>query len=138
LAKAALIDVPALSAAKTRYKAVAYFEDDLKLALAAADLVVARAGSGTIFEITAFGKPAILIPLYESANGHQRINAMEFMKSGAAIIIEEQNLLSSIFMAQIKSVLKNRDTMEKMSAASKNFFKPGAAEAIAQELLRLG
>lgn len=137
LSRAAMSDIPAGEAAKTRYQPVGYFEDNLNTALAAADLVIARAGSGTIFEISFFGRPAILIPLYESANGHQRMNAVEFAKSGAAVVIEEPNLLRSIFMSEIKNILKNKDVSDKMSAASKKFFKPGAAEVIARELLGL-
>lgn len=137
LSRAAIADIPVKEAAKTRYQAVAYLEDNLKPALSAADLVITRAGSGTIFEISAFGKPAILIPLYESANGHQMANAREFAKSGAAVVIEEPNLLPSIFISQVKNILKNNEIVEKMSAASKKFFKPGAAEVIAQELLRV-
>ncbi len=137
LSVAALSDVPIELEAKSRYKAVAYLSDDLKNAFAAADLVVSRAGSGSVFEIAAFAKPAILIPLKEAANDHQRANAYEFARGGGAVVIEEQNLLPAIFTAQLKSVLQNQETMEKMSTASKKFFKPQAAEIIAQELLRL-
>jgi len=137
LSRAALADLPLETIKKTRYQAVPYLKDDLKTALAAADLVVARAGSGTISEISAFGKPAILIPLQEAANDHQRINAYEFSKSGAAIVIEENNLLSSIFLGQLKSILRSPGTLGKMSLASQKFFKPQAAEILAQELLRL-
>ena len=137
LSRAALVGLPVATAAKTRYKAVPYFTDDVKLALSAADLVVSRAGSGTIFEVAAFGKPAILIPLKEAANDHQKANAYAFAESGGAVVIEEQNLLSGIFIAQMKSVLANTEKMKKMSLASQKFFKPQAAEIIAQELMKL-
>ncbi len=124
-------------AAKTRYKPVAYLDkDSLKLALAASDLVISRAGS-MISEIAAFGKPALLIPLREAANNHQRANAYEFARNGAAVVIEESNLLPGIFLGQVKTILGHPDVLQKMSVASKNFFKFGAAETIAQEILRL-
>ncbi|OGZ01193.1 MAG: hypothetical protein A3B13_03750 [Candidatus Liptonbacteria bacterium RIFCSPLOWO2_01_FULL_45_15] len=121
---------------KISYLPVPYLEPaELKLALAAADLVVARAGSN-IFEIAAFSKPAILIPLAESANDHQRVNAYEFAKTGAAKVIEEANLLPGIFLSEIRDTLKNKELLGRMSLASGNFFKPQAAEVLAEEVLR--
>ncbi|MDO8664331.1 MAG: UDP-N-acetylglucosamine--N-acetylmuramyl-(pentapeptide) pyrophosphoryl-undecaprenol N-acetylglucosamine transferase [Candidatus Liptonbacteria bacterium] len=121
---------------KVSYLPVPYLElTELKLALAAADLVVARAGSN-IFEIAAFSKPSILIPLPESANDHQRMNAYEFAKTGAAKVIEETNLLPGIFMNEIKNTLENKELLGRMSLASGNFFKPQAAEVLAEEILR--
>lgn len=138
LARVALINVPASVELKNRYKPVPYLEiEDLKTALAAADLVVARSGSGTISELAAFAKPSILIPLRESAGDHQRINAYEFAKTGAAIVIEESNLLPGIFLGQIRSILKNPSISDKMSLASGNFFRGGSAETIARELLAI-
>lgn len=137
LSRAAMTNVPLKTAAKSRYKATPYLDKDLKSALTAADLVVARAGSGTISEIAAFAKPAVLIPLRESANDHQKINAYEFAKTGAAVVIEETNLLAGIFINQIKSILQNSELLNKMSLASGKFFKPGATEVIAEELLRI-
>ncbi len=74
LAHAALIDQPADS---NRYVPINYFTDKMETAYAAADVVVCRGGAG-IFEIASFGKPAILIPIAESANNHQRANAYAF------------------------------------------------------------
>lgn len=121
---------------KISYLPVPYLEpEELKLALSAADLVVARAGSN-IFEIAAFSKPAILVPLSESANDHQRLNAYEFAKTGAAKVIEETNLLPGIFLSEIRDTLKNKELLGRMSLASGNFFKPQAAEVLAEEILR--
>ena len=122
---------------KSRYKALSYLEKELKTALTAADLVISRAGSGVIFEAAAFGKPMILIPLKESANDHQRANAYEVSKTGAAVVIEEQNLLPAIFMKELENILKTPGLTEKMGEASRKFFKPGAAEAIAKEIFEL-
>ncbi len=121
---------------KISYLPVPYLEPaELKLALSAADLVVARAGSN-IFEIAAFSKPAILVPLSESANDHQRLNAYEFAKTGAAKVIEETNLLPGIFLSEIRDTLKNKELLGRMSLASGNFFKPQAAEVLAEEILK--
>ncbi len=138
LSRAALTDLSLADAVKSRYRPIGYLDKStLVQAYAAADVVVARAGSGSIFEIAALGKPAILIPLRESANDHQRVNAYEFSKLGAAIVIEEENLLPGVFLTQLKSILDNPETMSKMGVAAANFFRPGAETAIAEEILRL-
>ncbi|MEK7180751.1 MAG: UDP-N-acetylglucosamine--N-acetylmuramyl-(pentapeptide) pyrophosphoryl-undecaprenol N-acetylglucosamine transferase [Patescibacteria group bacterium] len=137
LSRAAMFGVSLKEELEHRYHPIPYLNKELKGAFIAADLVVARAGGGTIFEIAAFGKPAILIPLDESANDHQRVNALEFTKAGGGIIIEEENLLSGIFLGQLKEILGNHSLLEKMSSASAGFLKPDAAEKIAVEIFSL-
>jgi len=119
-----------------RYLPVEYFSNDMINALTAADVVVTRSGS-SVCEFACFGLPAILIPIAESANDHQRTDAYEFAKTGAAIVIEEANLLPGIFFSQLKNILDDADLRAKMSAASSAFFIPGAAEKIADELMRI-
>lgn len=137
LAQIALREIPPVISSDHRYQASAFFDDNLKSVLAAADVIVGRAGAGSVTEIAAFGKPAILIPLEESANDHQRENAFEFAKSGGAVVIEENNLLPTVFFEQLKLIL-SPEQLQKMRVASAAFFKPGAAELIAEELLALG
>lgn len=131
LSRAVLVD----ESFRNRYHAVGYLEDDLATALAAADIIISRAGSNTIFEAAASGLPAILIPLPESKNDHQRANAYEFAKSGGAVVIEEANLLPGIFLNQLRAILTDQDVRAKMSAASRAFFVPDAADKIALEIL---
>jgi UDP-N-acetylglucosamine--N-acetylmuramyl-(pentapeptide) pyrophosphoryl-undecaprenol N-acetylglucosamine transferase len=119
-----------------RYVPVPYLSDDMITALTAADLVVARSGS-SVCEFAAFGLPAVLIPLTESANDHQRVDAYEFAATGAAIVIEEVNLMPGIFFTQLKNILNDNDMRAKMSAASSAFFIPGAAEKIAEGLMMI-
>ena len=87
--------------------------------------------------MTAFSKPMILIPLAESANNHQKFNAYELEKAGAAKVIEETNLLPGIFLNEIRNTLNNKEFLSKMGLASGNFFKPQATQVIAEEILRL-
>lgn len=134
LARAALFDE---SAKANRYLPVNYFTDDLAMAYTAADIIVGRPG-GTVFEIAAFGKPAILIPIAESANDHQRANAYAFAETGAGIVIEEGNLLPGIFLNELKKIVENPDLRKKMGEASVKFFTPGAAETIAEAVMKLG
>ncbi len=135
LTRAALMEV-ALHDYLARYKAVPYLDKEYTMAFTAADLIVGRAGSGAIFEIAAFHKPSILIPLTESANDHQRANAYEFSKTGAAIVIEESNLFYGIFEAQVKAILNDPTKLESMAKAAEGFAKPDAAEKIAVALLQ--
>jgi UDP-N-acetylglucosamine--N-acetylmuramyl-(pentapeptide) pyrophosphoryl-undecaprenol N-acetylglucosamine transferase len=122
---------------KNRYQAVPYLTDNLRTAFDAADLVVMRAGSATLFEVAAFGKPAIIIPLSDSANDHQKANAYVFVRSGAAIVIEELNLLPGIFTSEVKKILSDTALQEKMGAAVKQFFVPDAADKIGEGILKL-
>ncbi len=131
LSRAALLEAPT----GNRYQALAYV-DEMAMALAASDLVVSRSGS-SVFELAAFGLPAILIPLPESANGHQLIDAQEFANTGAAVVIEEGNLLPGIFFSQLDRILKDDALRAKMSEAAKAFFIPGAADAIAQAIVEI-
>lgn len=136
LARAALMDTALTDSAKHPYKAVPYI-DDMGLALSAADLVVTRAGSSSIFEIAAFGKPMILVPLFESANDHQRANAMAFAEGGGGIVIEENNLFPGLLVKAVKDILTDPTKQQTMGQAAKTFAKVDGARMIAEELLRL-
>lgn len=105
-------------------------------AYAASDLVISRAGSGSIFEVAAQAKPAILVPLKAAAQDHQRANAYAYAKTGAAIVLEEENTTSHIISAQIRKILEDEVMQKTMSDAARLFARPRAAQKIAQELLR--
>lgn len=100
-------------------------------AYSAADVIVSRAGAGSIFEIATVGKPAVVIPLKGSASDHQLANAREFVKFGA-VIIEEDNLTSHILINEIENVYEDRVAI---SAKIKGFARPNAAQIIAGQLL---
>lgn len=123
---------------KSRYHLFDYMNlDYLTMAYAAADLVVSRAGSGSIFEIAAAAKPSILIPLGNSAQDHQKENARAYAAAGAANIIEETNLSPHVLQSEIERLLGNEDLLKKMGEAAKKFAKPDAAEKIAREIITL-
>ena len=111
--------------------------EELKHALNAADLVISRAGAGAIYEIAAFNKPSILIPLSGSANNHQRNNAYEYAENGAACVIEEENFKINIILIQIKNILRDQNLMQVMTEATQKFSKTDAAAVIAKEILEL-
>jgi len=124
-------------ALSSRYKAIGYFEKDIRIALTAADIVVSRAGASGIFEIAAFRKPSILVPLPKSANNHQLNNALEYEKTGAAIVFEQDNLLPQLFLARIEKLFSDPQELVKMSRAAEVFYMPGAALNLANIILTI-
>lgn len=123
----------------SRYRFVPYLEgQELLKAYCAADIVISRAGSGAIYEVASFGRPSIFIPLRDAANDHQRENAFEYAKTGAAMVLEEGNQTIHLFLRMIDSVLKNPETRAKMEESAKLFYRSDSAEMLAKELLILG
>lgn len=110
-------------------------EEELKQAFAVADLIISRAGSGSIFEISAVGKPSILIPLSEAAQNHQVRNAYTYAESGACLVIEEANLTPHFFSERLKYIFSEPDKLEVMAESAKAFSKPQAAKIIARYVL---
>jgi UDP-N-acetylglucosamine--N-acetylmuramyl-(pentapeptide) pyrophosphoryl-undecaprenol N-acetylglucosamine transferase len=106
---------------------------DFGEALLASDLVVARAG-GSIFEVAAAGRPAILVP-YPSATGdHQTANARWMERAGAAIVVRDDELTPERLRAEVDGLMGDPARLEAMSAASAALARPDAAEAIAREV----
>lgn len=106
-------------------------EDKLKHAYKISDIIISRAGSGSIFEIAAVGKPSILIPLPSAAQNHQLKNAYRFAESGACIVIEEENFTPYFFLARIKQLFEQPGKLDKMREAALRFARPRAGEIIA-------
>ncbi|MDP3778424.1 MAG: UDP-N-acetylglucosamine--N-acetylmuramyl-(pentapeptide) pyrophosphoryl-undecaprenol N-acetylglucosamine transferase [bacterium] len=124
---------------KEHYHPVSFFDEQgMRDFYAASDLIVSRAGASSIFEIAAWAKPAILVPLLNSAQEHQLKNAYEYAAVGAAEIIEEANLTPHILLGEIKRIIQNKDGLRRMGEAAQRFSRIDAAEIIARELLRLG
>jgi len=111
-------------------------EDELRHAFEAADLIVSRAGSNSIFEIAAVGKPSILIPLPESAQAHQLKNAYAYILKNRALVLEEENLTPRFFLDRLKDLFSHPQMLDEMGEEAKNFARPEAAEIIAQNLMR--
>jgi UDP-N-acetylglucosamine--N-acetylmuramyl-(pentapeptide) pyrophosphoryl-undecaprenol N-acetylglucosamine transferase len=103
---------------------------------AAASIVVSRAGS-TIFEIAMWGKPSILIPLPIAHGDHQRVNAYAYARTGAAVVLEQSNLKTSILLTTISTIINDPRREKEMSDAAREFFIPDAAEKIATALLSI-
>jgi UDP-N-acetylglucosamine--N-acetylmuramyl-(pentapeptide) pyrophosphoryl-undecaprenol N-acetylglucosamine transferase len=110
-------------------------EIELKHALKVADVIISRGGAGSIFEIAATGKPSIIIPLPSSAGNHQSKNAYQYAKTGAGLVMEQDNLSPNLFLARIQYILSHSQESQAMKAAALEFSKPLAAKAIAREIL---
>jgi UDP-N-acetylglucosamine--N-acetylmuramyl-(pentapeptide) pyrophosphoryl-undecaprenol N-acetylglucosamine transferase len=116
-----------------RYALIQY-EPDLGDVLAAADLVVARAG-GSVMEIAAAGRPAILIPYPHATGDHQTTNARWMADGGAAVVIPDRELTAESLSARVAELLADEDRLREMSIAARRLAKPDAAERIAREVL---
>lgn len=113
-------------------------QQNMQDALELADLVISRAGANSIAEIAAHGKPSILVPLANSANDHQRMNAYSLAKVGGTLVLEESNLGEVMLLQKIEQILNDGDVSSTMSKQIVTFFHPRAAEAIANGVIELG
>lgn len=129
-------DYPELAerlAGAERYTLLEY-EPSLGDALAACDLVLARSG-GSVFELTAAGKPAVLVPYPYASARHQHANAAWMESAGAARVVEDADLTPARLAAELAELLADRERLAQMAAAALALAKPDAAERIADEVL---
>ncbi len=110
------------------------FVPDFGAALAAADLVLARAG-GSVWEVAAAGRPAILVPYPHATAEHQTQNARFFAEAGGAIVVPEKELGGVPDL--VRSLLADRERLAEMEAAMKGVARPDAADTIAEEVIAL-
>ncbi|HWU24215.1 MAG TPA: UDP-N-acetylglucosamine--N-acetylmuramyl-(pentapeptide) pyrophosphoryl-undecaprenol N-acetylglucosamine transferase [Candidatus Paceibacterota bacterium] len=127
------------SAHKDRYHVFPYLsQDSMREAAGAASVVVSRAGATAITEIALWNKPAILIPIPESVSHDQRTNAYSYAHTGAAVVLEEQNLTPNILASEINRITSDPSLMQRMGELGRGFANPNAANLIAEELIRIG
>ena len=103
----------------------------------AADLVICRAGATTLSELTAAGKPSVLIPLPTAADDHQRKNAEVMRDAGAAQVLEQKALTGDALATRILTMIDDRNTLEAMSVAARRLARPDAARVIVDRALSL-
>jgi UDP-N-acetylglucosamine--N-acetylmuramyl-(pentapeptide) pyrophosphoryl-undecaprenol N-acetylglucosamine transferase len=116
-----------------RYELIAY-EPDLGDALAASDLVLARSG-GSIFEVAARGRPAILVPYPHATADHQSANAAWMADAGAAEVVEDAELSAAALAERVGALFGDPDYLGAMARASAALAMPDAAKRIADEVL---
>jgi len=115
---------------------VAPFFDDIAQAYAASDLVICRAGAGTLAELTAFGLPAILVPYPYAAGGHQEANSRVMVEAGAAKMVLDSDLDGKKLAGLIQELAGDRSLLESMRSKSRSLARPHAARDIVDMLRR--
>jgi UDP-N-acetylglucosamine--N-acetylmuramyl-(pentapeptide) pyrophosphoryl-undecaprenol N-acetylglucosamine transferase len=120
-------------AVRGRYRPYPFLRDEMLAALAAADLVVGRAGSSTLAEVSAMGLPIVVVP-YPHAAGHQRANAASLVEAGAARLIDDEAFDADVLLAA-SALLDDPRAHAEMSAAARSLGRPGAADAVAEIVL---
>jgi UDP-N-acetylglucosamine--N-acetylmuramyl-(pentapeptide) pyrophosphoryl-undecaprenol N-acetylglucosamine transferase len=101
--------------------------------MAAADLVVARSG-GSVAELAALGKPAVLVPYPYATADHQRKNARELVAGGAAVLVDDAELSGPVLERLVAELLGDRTRLAAMAAASAALGRPDAAGRVADEV----
>jgi UDP-N-acetylglucosamine--N-acetylmuramyl-(pentapeptide) pyrophosphoryl-undecaprenol N-acetylglucosamine transferase len=104
------------------------------LALAAAEMAVARAG-GSVFELAQYGLPAVLVPYPHATGDHQAGNARWMVEGGAATVIRDADLTPGRLRAEVDAILLDADRLADMSAASARLARPDAARDVARAVL---
>ena len=127
-----------LSIHRDRYKPFDYLNLlALRMAAGTASLIISRAGS-TIFEIAAWGVPSIIIPIPEGISHDQTKNAFNYARSGAAIVIEENNLTPDVLLSEIEKLMTNPEKLKIMGENAKAFSKIDAASTVAKIIIEIG
>jgi UDP-N-acetylglucosamine--N-acetylmuramyl-(pentapeptide) pyrophosphoryl-undecaprenol N-acetylglucosamine transferase len=106
---------------------VTAFIDDMPGAFAEADLVVCRAGAGTVSELAAAGRPSILAPFPYAADDHQTANARSLAAAGAARLVPDAEMTGERLAAEVLALARERDVLERMGEAARRLARPGAA-----------
>ncbi len=119
-----------ISGSKSVEPEVAPFLFDVPRALRQADLVISRSGATTVAEITACGKPSILIPFPHAIHGHQERNAQVLEQAGAAHMILDPTLSGDVLAQTITALLSDPDRLTEMARQSHSLGRPDAAEQV--------
>ena len=106
-------------------------------ALASADVVISRAGAGSIAEVAACRKALVLVPLPSAANDEQRKNAYDIAEIGGALVLEEANLGEHLFLENLENLINNDGLRAEMGEKLHVFYHSDAAELIADGLIDL-
>ena len=116
---------------------VSAFFDDLPDHMARADLIISRAGAGSISEIIHHGKPSILVPYPHAADDHQRFNAEEVVEQGGAVMILDKDLTPEHLKEVIEDLKNNPEKRLSMARSAKEMDQPDPAMAIARTCLSM-
>ena len=118
----------------TGYRQVEFLTDEMAHALAAAELIVSRAGLSTLTEIAALGKPSLLIPMPRS---HQGANAEAFAAVEAAVVLQEEELTPEQLAEAIQALLRDEDRLTALGRRAQSMMPPQAEARIADVIERV-
>jgi UDP-N-acetylglucosamine--N-acetylmuramyl-(pentapeptide) pyrophosphoryl-undecaprenol N-acetylglucosamine transferase len=113
------------------------FISDMAAAYRDCDLMIGRAGATTIAELTAIGRPAVLIPFPFAADDHQTHNARYLVEHGAARLLQQKDTTPQLLANVIAELAQDRTVLQAMAEASRKLGKPDAAVRIAEAVLKL-
>jgi UDP-N-acetylglucosamine:LPS N-acetylglucosamine transferase len=117
-----------------RYHPLEFVGEDIVHYFAAADVVITRAGMGTLTELAALSKPAVIVPIPDS---HQEVNAAYVAERGGGLVLRELDLTPEQLVTFTKSLLDNRGRAKALGEGLHRAFKPGARERLAEKLIDL-
>ncbi len=120
-----------------RYKVFGFLNAlAMRMSAGAADMIIMRAGSGTIFEAANWGLPSIVIPIPEEISHDQTKNAFAYASTGAAVVIKQKNLEPSILINEIERIMQDKVLQKNMSVAAKAFARPDADRKLAEIIIK--
>jgi UDP-N-acetylglucosamine--N-acetylmuramyl-(pentapeptide) pyrophosphoryl-undecaprenol N-acetylglucosamine transferase len=124
-------DYVASGAPADRWRVQAFLED-MPAQFAASDLILARSGASTVAELSASGKPSLLVPFPQAADDHQRKNAEVLVEGGAAAMLLEQDMTEATLLDSLTGLLSTPGKLQEMATRARTFAYPRAAARIAE------
>jgi UDP-N-acetylglucosamine--N-acetylmuramyl-(pentapeptide) pyrophosphoryl-undecaprenol N-acetylglucosamine transferase len=109
--------------------------DNMYTCMCAADIIISRSGAMTITELTAIGRPAILVPYPNAAENHQYYNALTLSNAHAAVLIEDKDLTKARLVDEVSKLYNDRHRLELMEENAKKSAKNNAADVILSEII---
>ena len=128
-------DFARLSTENPRHKIIEYAEDIWRY-LAASDVVVSRAGAGSLFDTAAVGRATILVPFPHATGNHQLHNARFFIEKGAAELLPDSELTATTLRERVEDLLDDEERRKELARRMHSLATPEAADKVAERLLR--
>jgi UDP-N-acetylglucosamine--N-acetylmuramyl-(pentapeptide) pyrophosphoryl-undecaprenol N-acetylglucosamine transferase len=128
-------DYPGLKTSNLRHRILEY-EPEIWHAVGAADVVVSRAGAGSLFDLAAVGRAAILVPFPHAAGDHQLKNARYFTVRGAAELMLDSEVTAGALRGRVEELLRDTARRRKLESRIRGLATPEAAAEVADRLLR--
>ncbi|HEX2916784.1 MAG TPA: UDP-N-acetylglucosamine--N-acetylmuramyl-(pentapeptide) pyrophosphoryl-undecaprenol N-acetylglucosamine transferase [Chloroflexia bacterium] len=122
---------------RRRYYLTRFVGDEVGDVFALADLVVSRAGAGTVTEVSALGKPALFVPLVPTGGDEQTRNALRSVEAGAAVIIKQSELNGPRLLEEIRKLIEDRTKLAGMGRRALSLARPEAARDLARAVINL-